>query len=232
MANPSSPTQHNYPEHMQPTPEQSSPNNSSSICYQRASLIVRSIGFICCILSAGIMIVLLSSDVEIPPLVLGPIVLVNTPLILAIILALCCPILFHIALFLRPIQYRGGILKRIGRALVSAICSTVAIITLLYGALLFIIDEPYLLDPPSMNGDRILIVEHHFLLASSGDVYYVPSGSIVAETDGWFMCDDAYSPVRAHSYSLSWNERVAHLEIWSDSPADPMSRLIGDLGTQ
>lgn len=229
MNNPASSQDRNLQEDSQISSNQNSPSSTIKNRYQQVALLVRLMGFACCLLSAGIAIYLFSNELEVPPLVFGAIVLVNAPLLLAIILALLCPILFLIALFLRPVQYRGGILKRICRAILSAIASTIAIITLACSTLAFVIDEPYLLDPPSTAGDRILIVEHHFLLLSSGTIYYVPAGSITVEENGSFLCDDSYSPVQSQSYSLSWNERTAHLEIWSDSPSDPMNPWIGTL---
>ncbi|MEE0343921.1 MAG: hypothetical protein UDM08_03925 [Eggerthellaceae bacterium] len=165
---------------------------------------------------------LISIDFEIAPLVIGPVVIVNLPLLDVLLFSCVSPLLLLIALFLRPVEKRGSIPWRIGRALASALCTFVAMCTFLYGALFFVVDEPYLLEPTSNQGDRVLIVEHHFLLASSGDIYYVPAGSVFAESKGGFSCDDAYSPVRVDSYSLSWTDRTAYLEIWSDSPADPM----------
>lgn len=197
--------------------------------FQRSSIIVRYTGFVLCLGAVILFAYLVSIDFEITPLVIGPVVIVNLPLLYVLLFSFAAPLLLLIALFLRPVEKRGSIPWRIGRALASALCTFVAMCTFLYGALFFVVDEPYLLEPTSNQGDRVLIVEHHFLLASSGDIYYVPAGSVFAEPEGGFICDDAYSPVRADSYSLSWAERTAHLEIWSNSPADPMSPWSGDL---
>lgn len=204
-------------------------SSSKPIRFQRSSVIVRSIGFALCLGAVVLLAVLIFTDFEITPLVIGPVVIVNLPLLDILLFSCASPLLLLIALFLRPVEKRGSIPWRIGRALVSALCTFVAMCTFLYGALFFIVDEPYLLEPSSNQGDRVLIVEHHFLLASSGDIYYVPAGSVFTESKGSFICDDAYSPVRADSYSLSWTDRTAHLEIWSDSPADPMVPWSGDL---
>ena len=171
----------------------------------------------------------MSIDFEINPLVIGPVAIVNLPLLGVLLFSCASPLLLLIALFLRPIEKRGSIPWRIGRALASALCTFVATCTFLCGALVFVVDEPYLLELASNQGDRVLIVEHHFLLLSSGDIYYVPSGSIFPEENGSFTCDDSYSPVNAGSYSLTWSDRTAHLEIWSDSQADPMVPWSGDL---
>lgn len=197
-------------------------SSSKPIRFQRSSVIVRSIGFALCLSAVVLLAFLISIDFEIAPLVIGPVVIVNLPLLDVLLFSCVSPLLLLIALFLRPVEKRGSIPWRIGRALVSAFCTFVAICTFLYGALFFVVDEPYLLEPTSNQGDRVLIVEHHFLLASSGDIYYVPTGSAFAESKGGFSCDDAYSPIRVDSYSLSWTDRTAYLEIWSDSPADPM----------
>lgn len=197
--------------------------------FQRSSTIVRYTGFALCLGAVILLAYLVSIDFEINPLVIGPIAIVNLPLLVVLLFSCAAPLLLLVALFLRPVEKRGSIPWRIGRALASALCTFVATCTFLCGALVFVIDEPYLLEPSSNQGDRILVVEHHFLLQSSGDVYYVPAGNILAEPEGGFICDDAYSPVRAGSYSLSWTGRTAHLEIWSNSPADPMSPWSGDL---
>lgn len=197
-------------------------SSSKPIRFQRSSVIVRSIGFALCLSAVVLLAFLISIDFEIAPLVIGPVVIVNLPLLDVLLFSCVSPLLLLIALFLRPVEKRGSIPWRIGRALASALCTFVAMCTFLYGALFFVVDEPYILEPSSNQGDRVLIVEHHFLLASSGDIYYVPAGSVFAEPESGFICDDAYSPVRADSYSLSWTDRTAYLEIWSDSPADPM----------
>ena len=190
--------------------------------FQRSSTIVRYTGFILCLGAVILLTYLVSIDFEINPLVVGPIAIVNLPLLYVLLFSFAAPLLLLIALFLRSVEKRGSTPWRIGRALASALCTFVAACTFLCSALVFVIDEPYLLEPSSNQGDRILVVEHHFLLLSSGDVYYVPAGSIFAEENGGFICDDAYSPIRVDSYSLSWTDRTAYLEIWSDSPADPM----------
>ena len=197
--------------------------------FQRSSTIVRYTGFALCLGATILLTYLVSIDFEINPLVIGPIAIVNLPLLYVLLFSFAAPLLLLIALFLRSVEKRGSITWRIGRALASALCTFVAACTFLCSALVFVIDEPYLLEPSSNQGDRILIVEHHFLLLSSGDVYYVPAGSIFAEENGDFICDDAYSPINAGSYSLSWTDRTAHLKIWSDSPADPMTPWSGDL---
>lgn len=197
--------------------------------FQRSSTIVRYTGFALCLGATILLTYLVSIDFEINPLVIGPIAIVNLPLLYVLLFSFAAPLLLLIALFLRSVEKRGSIPWRIGRALASALCTFVAACTFLCSALVFVIDGPYLLEPSSNQGDRILVVEHHFLLLSSGDVYYVPAGSIFAEENGGFICDDAYSPINAGSYSLSWTDRTAHLKIWSDSPADPMTPWSGDL---
>ena len=93
-----------------------------------------------------------------------------------------------------------------------------------------VIDEPYFAEPAGPYGDRVLVIEHHFLLGSSGDIYYVPAGLPFALKQGSFSCDDAYSPMRAGSYSLSWSDRTAALSVWSDTAADPMVPWNGKVG--
>lgn len=205
------------------------PDSSQPKRFQRSSTIVRYTGFLLCLGATILLTYLVSIDFEINPLVIGPIAIVNLPLLYVLLFSFAAPLLLLIALFLRSVEKRGSIPWRIGRALASALCTFVAACTFLCSALVFVIDEPYLLEPSSNQGDRILVVEHHFLLLSSGDVYYVPAGSIFAEENGGFICDDAYSPINAGSYSLSWTDRTAHLKIWSDSPADPMTPWSGDL---
>ena len=205
------------------------PDSSQPKRFQRSSTIVRYTGFLLCLGATILLTYLVSIDFEINPLVIGPIAIVNLPLLYVLLFSFAAPLLLLIALFLRSVEKRGSIPWRIGRALASALCTFVAACTFFCSALVFVIDEPYLLEPSSNQGDRILVVEHHFLLLSSGDVYYVPAGSIFAEENGGFICDDAYSPINAGSYSLSWTDRTAHLKIWSDSPADPMTPWSGDL---
>ena len=205
------------------------PDSSQPKRFQRSSTIVRYTGFLLCLGATILLTYLVSIDFEINPLVIGPIAIVNLPLLYVLLFSFAAPLLLLIALFLRSVEKRGSIPWRIGRALASALCTFVAACTFLCSALVFVIDEPYLLEPSSNQGDLILVVEHHFLLLSSGDVYYVPAGSIFAEENGGFICDDAYSPINAGSYSLSWTDRTAHLKIWSDSPADPMTPWSGDL---
>lgn len=36
---------------------------------------------------------------------------------------------------------------------------------------------------------------------------------------------DAYSPVYAGSYRVTWHGRCAHVQVWSDSAVDPMVPL-------
>lgn len=91
--------------------------------------------------------------------------------------------------------------------------------------LLATVDEGYVAGEPSEAGDRVVIVEHHFLLLSSGDVYLVPAGSVTGECIASFSCDDTYSPGYAGSYRVTWNGRSPHVQVWSDSAVDGMVPL-------
>lgn len=111
---------------------------------------------------------------------------------------------------------------RIGRGAATACIVAIAGASSFVGGLLYFMDEPYWAAPTGPFGVRVLVIEHHFLLLSSGDVYYVIPGVPLPVHAGEFSCDDSYSPMRAGTYSLQWVGLSADMSIWSDSSSQGM----------
>ena len=72
--------------------------------FQRSSTIVRYTGFILCLGAVILLTYLVSIDFEINPLVIGPVAIVNLPLLGVLLFSCASPLLLLIALFLRPIK--------------------------------------------------------------------------------------------------------------------------------
>ena len=207
------------------------PDTSSAACPEgnaTAARVLYALALVTCLVGIAAFAAVLAS-VPPAPLVLGPLVIADAILSVAIASSLACPVLLIAARVVRPPLQRSAA-ARFARGLVSALCVLAVLAILAPAALLAVADEPYFAEPAGPNGDRVLVIEHHFLLASSGDIYYVPAGLPFAFKQGNFTCDDAYSPMRAGSYSLSWSGRTATLSVWSDTAADPMVPWNGQVG--
>ena len=182
-------------------------------------------------LAAGVPVLSLADAVSLP-WVFGPFVVAN-PGTAALALAASLPwILLAVSVILRcsvapevRCAHRSRRAVEVMRNLVSVIAAFVMVPLVALALLLATIEEGYVVGPPSEAGDRIVIVERHFLLLSSGDVYVVPAGALAGEHVSAFSCDDTYSPVYAGSYRVTWRGRCAHVQVWSDSAVDPMVPL-------
>lgn len=208
---------------MSDTPSAACPNGNAT-----ASRVLYALALVTCLMGVATFAAGLASAPAVP-LVIGPLVITDVAALVAIAASLVCPVLLIAARVVRPSTQRSTA-ARVARGLVSALCVLAVLAILAPAALLALADEPYFADPAGPYEDRVLVIEHHFLLASSGDIYYVPAGLPFALKQGSFSCDDAYSPMRAGSYSLSWNNRTATLSVWSDTAADPMVPWNGQVG--
>lgn len=182
-------------------------------------------------LVAGVPVLSLADAVS-SPWVFGPFVVANPGTAALVLIALLPWVFLAASVILRYSAaldvrraHRSRRAVEVARNLASVIAAFVMVPLVAPALLLAIVEEGYVVGPPSEAGDRIVIVERHFLLLSSGDVYIVPAGALVGEHVGAFTCDDAYSPVYAGSYRVTWHGRCAHVQVWSDSAVDPMVPL-------
>lgn len=79
----------------------------------------------------------------------------------------------------------------------------------------------------SDGGCRVIVREYSFLLAGSGHVGIVQTGSITAQWLGDYGADDGLMPFSRGAYALEWNGKTADLEFsgagpdwatWRDKP--------------
>ncbi len=208
---------------MSDTPLAAQPDGNAT-----AARVLYALALVTCLMGIAAFAAVLAS-VPAVPLVLGPLVIADVAVFVAIAASLACPVLLIAARVVRPDTQRSTA-ARYAHGFVSVLCTLTALAILAPAALFSVIDEPYFAEPAGPYGDRVLVIEHHFLLGSSGDIYYVPAGLPFALKQGSFSCDDAYSPMRAGSYSLSWSDRTAALSVWSDTAADPMVPWNGKVG--
>ena len=168
----------------------------------------------------GIAELALSSPVA-NPIVIGPVVLDNPPLLafealLAIGLA-CLPVAGIIRLNKRD---KGQVPKRSVLRVFATVTSS-CLVFLVGAAMLFFAfiagsSSPYILPEASPSGARIIVVDRAFLLVGKGDVYYLPPYSIATEHIGYYLTDDGYNPVAHGDYSLRWDGEEPVISI-SDS---------------
>lgn len=166
------------------------------------------------------------------PLLLGPVVMASAGMTLLVLIALLPWILLGISIALRcsadpavRCSARASRPVEVARNAAGVVAALVMVPLVGLALLLATVDEGYVAGEPSEAGDRVVIVEHHFLLLSSGDVYLVPAGSVTGECIASFSCDDTYSPGYAGSYRVTWNGRSPHVQVWSDSAVDGMVPL-------
>lgn len=84
-----------------------------------------------------------------------------------------------------------------------------------------LLDVPYVADPASPAGDRVVVVERNVLLSGNGTVYLVPNGFGFGIEVARYGADDGYSPMGSGTYSLEWDGRVPAFEALG-TPADPV----------
>lgn len=84
-----------------------------------------------------------------------------------------------------------------------------------------LLDVPYVADPASPAGDRVVVVERNVLLSGNGTVYLVPNGFGFGIEVARYGADDGYSPMGNGTYSLEWDGRVPVFEALG-TPADPV----------
>lgn len=84
-----------------------------------------------------------------------------------------------------------------------------------------LLDAPYVADPPSPTGDRIVVVERNVLLSGNGAVYLVPNGFGPGIEIARYGADDGYSPMDNNTYTLEWHGRVPVFKALG-TPADPV----------
>lgn len=84
-----------------------------------------------------------------------------------------------------------------------------------------LLDVPYVADPASPAGDRVVVVERNVLLNGNGTVYLVPNGFGFGIEVARYGADDGYSPMGSGTYSLEWDGRVPAFEALG-TPADPV----------
>lgn len=85
-----------------------------------------------------------------------------------------------------------------------------------------LISEPYVADPPSYAGDRVVVVERNVFLAGNGAVYLVPHGLGLGFEIARYSADDGYSPMSNETYTLSWQGRAPAF-VALGTPVDPVS---------
>lgn len=80
---------------------------------------------------------------------------------------------------------------------------------------------PYIADPVSSAGDRVVVVDRNVLLAGYGDVYLVPGGFGVGRKIASYSADDGYSPMGNGTYALEWRGSEPHFTAHG-TPANPV----------
>lgn len=154
------------------------------------------------------------------PLLIGPLAFADAPQLASLAFGLLCPLL----LLMRKMH--GNNEKAPARTRFASVFAViVSCICILAGAFHLATLDAKIMEPSSPSGDRVVVVERHLLLSSSGTVYFAPFACPFGIPAGTFYCDDAYSPLRANTVSVQWRGRNAAVSVWSDSAADPMQRF-------
>ena len=81
--------------------------------------------------------------------------------------------------------------------------------------------DAVVLEPASAGGCRVVVQEHSLFMSGSGTVFVLPPDDLVARRVSRYTTDDAYRPVAAGSYSLTWTGDHGHLEV-SGTGFDPV----------
>lgn len=84
-----------------------------------------------------------------------------------------------------------------------------------------LLDVPYITDPASPAGDRVVVVERNVLLSGSGAVYLVSNGFGFGREIARYGADDGYSPMSNGAYTLEWRGRQPLFEA-EGTLADPV----------
>jgi hypothetical protein len=117
---------------------------------------------------------------------------------------------------------RRPTIVRVGAIAVTVLAVLVMLPTTAFALLIQSLDTPALVGGAGPSGCRVLVVDHTFLLLSSGDVYVVPPGPVaVARPAGGYGADDGYSPVAMGTVSVTWEGDDASVNVWSDDGNRP-----------
>ena len=117
--------------------------------------------------------------------------------------------------------------NRVVRWLVNGTAALALPISILVAGFECLLAAPYIADPASPAGDRVVVVERNVLLAGYGDVYLVPDGFGVGRKIASYSADDGYSPMGNGTYELEWSGSVPHFTAHG-APADPVAMYPAD----
>lgn len=115
----------------------------------------------------------------------------------------------------------GGKGRRAVRWVASGLMACALAAVLAASGFRCLLDVPYVADPASPAGDRVVVVERNVLLSGNGTVYLVPNGFGFGIEVARYGADDGYSPMGNGTYSLEWDGRVPVFEALG-TPADPV----------
>lgn len=110
---------------------------------------------------------------------------------------------------------------RVVRWLVNGTAALALSISILVAGFECLLAAPYIADPASSAGDRVVVVERNVLLAGYGDVYLVPGGFGVGRKVASYSADDGYSPMGNGTYALEWRGSEPHFTAYG-TPANPV----------
>lgn len=143
------------------------------------------------------------------PIVLGPLMLDNPPLLaLEALLAIGLACLPAAGIIRQSKRSKSRAPRRSALRAFGAVASSCLVFLVgaaaLFTAFITGLSSPYILPEASPSGARIIVVDRSFLLVGKGDVYYLPPYSIITEHIGHYSTDDGYNPVAHGDYSLAW----------------------------
>ena len=116
---------------------------------------------------------------------------------------------------------------RVVRWLVNGTAALALSISILVAGFECLLAAPYIADPASPAGDRVVVVERNVLLAGYGDVYLVPGGFGVGRKVASYSADDGYSPMGNGTYALEWRGSEPHFTAYG-TPANPVMMYPAD----
>lgn len=116
---------------------------------------------------------------------------------------------------------------RVVRWLVNGTAALALSISILVAGFECLLAAPYIADPASPAGDRVVVVERNVLLAGYGDVYLVPGGFGVGRKIASYSADDGYSSMGNGTYALEWSGSVPHFAAHG-TPANPVAMYPAD----
>lgn len=90
-----------------------------------------------------------------------------------------------------------------------------------------LLTEPYVAEPVSPTGDRVVLVERNVLLAGHGDVFLVPRGFGMGRKIASYSADDGYSPITNGTYTVEWRGSEPCFTAYG-TPANPVGMYPAD----